>query len=412
MKRCNFRSFLGNLHLIIYLMPPEVYNELGYTFNSFLGGKSMIVGIPGEIKTNENRVAMTPAGVSALTHHNHKVVVQHDAGLGSGFSDDVYAEAGAEILNSAEDIFEKADMIIKVKEPQPSEYKLLKRNRILFTYLHLASSAQLTKALLKSGVTGIAYETVQLADKSLPLLIPMSRIAGRLSVQVGAELLLKYNGGRGILLGGSPGVEAAKVVIIGGGTVGMAAARIAVGLGAKTTVMDINPKRLSWIDEYYSGRVNTLFSNKYQLQRQVQRADLLIGAVLVPGAKAPKLVTEDMVKTMKQGSVIVDVAIDQGGSVETIDRVTTHENPSYVKHGVVHYSVANMPGAVPRTSTKALEGSTLPYILQLADSGTEALNDNKPLMRGLNTFRGKLTNKAVAESLGMEYTPYNGDAAI
>ena len=366
----------------------------------------MIVGIPAEIKTNENRVAMTPAGVSALAHRNHKVFIEHNAGLGSGFSDDEYIEAGAEISSTAEGVFDRADMIVKVKEPQPSEYGLLKSNRILFTYLHLASSEELTKALLKGKVTGIAYETVQLDDGSLPLLIPMSRIAGRLSVQVGAELLLKYNGGRGILLGGSPGVEPAKVVIIGGGTVGSAAARIAVGLGAKTTVMDINPKTLAAIDEFYSGRVNTLFSNKYELLKQVQKADLLIGAVLVPGAKAPKLITENMVKTMRAGSVIVDVAIDQGGSVETIDRVTTHENPSYVKHGVVHYSVANMPGAVPRTSTKALEGSTLPYILQLADLGMEALERNKPLSKGLNTFEGRLTNLAVAESLDMEYSSY------
>ena len=366
----------------------------------------MIAGIPKEIKTNENRVSMTPAGVSSLTARSHKVLIQSGAGTGSGFTDDEYTDAGAVIVSNAAEVFDRADMIIKVKEPQPSEYAFLKSNRILFTYLHLASSIELTKALLDRKITGIAYETVQLENKSLPLLIPMSRIAGRLSVQAGAELLLKYNGGRGILLGGSPGVEAAKVVIIGGGTVGSAAARIAVGLGAKTTVMDINPEKLSMIDEYYSGRVNTLFSNKYELFKQVQKADLLIGAVLVPGAKAPKLVTEEMVKTMKPGSVIVDVAIDQGGSVETIDRVTTHENPSYVKHGVVHYSVANMPGAVPRTSTKALEGSTLPYILQLADMGMGALKLNKPLLKGLNTFEGKLTNQAVAESLGMEYTPY------
>ena len=366
----------------------------------------MIVGIPREIKTNENRIAMTPAGVSSLTHRNHKVVVENDAGLGSGFTNEEYIEAGAVIAPDAESVFDKADMIIKVKEPQESEYKLLKSNRILFTYLHLASSKKLTEVLLERKVTGIAYETVQMDNGSLPLLIPMSRIAGRLSVQVGSDLLLKYNGGRGILLGGSPGVEAGKVVIIGGGTVGSAAARIAVGLGAKTTVMDINPVTLSRIDEYYSGRVNTLFSNKYELMRQVQNADILIGAVLVPGAKAPKLVTEEMVKTMKPGAVIVDVAIDQGGSVETIDRVTTHENPSYVKHGVVHYSVANMPGAVPRTSTKALEGSTLPYIIQLADYGMEALDKNKPLMKGLNTFEGRLTNLAVAQSLDMEYTPY------
>ena len=368
----------------------------------------MIVGIPTEIKTNENRVSMTPAGVSVLTHKDHRVVVQHGAGMGSGFTDDEYIEAGAEIALDAAEVFELADMIVKVKEPQPSEYDFLKPDRLLFTYLHLASSKELTEALLERKVTGVAYETVQLDDGSLPLLIPMSRIAGRLSVQVGAELLLKYNGGRGVLLGGSPGVEPAKVLIIGGGTVGSAAARIAVGLGAKTTVMDINPKTLSQIDEYYSGRVNTLFSNKYELMRQVQKADLLVGAVLVPGAKAPKLVTEDMVRTMKTGAVIVDVAIDQGGSVETIDRVTTHENPSYVKHGVVHYSVANMPGAVPRTSTKALEGSTLPYILQLAEYGMDALDKNKALMKGLNTFEGQLTSQAVAESLSMPYTPYKG----
>lgn len=367
----------------------------------------MIVGIPREVKKHENRVAMTPAGVSDLTHRNHRVVVERDAGAGSGFTNEEYIEAGAEILPEAKNVFDLADMIVKVKEPQPSEYDLLKSNKILFTYLHLASSKSLTEALLERKVTGVAYETVQLDDGSLPLLIPMSRIAGRLSVQIGAELLLKYNGGRGILLGGSPGVEPAKVLIIGGGTVGAAAARISVGLGAKTTVMDINPRTLTQIDEYYSGRVNTLFSNKYELINQVKNADLLIGAVLVPGAKAPKLVTEEMVKTMKPGAVIVDVAIDQGGSVETIDRVTTHDQPSYEKFGVVHYSVANMPGAVPRTSTKALEGSTLPYILQLADYGLDALNRNKSLMKGLNTFEGKLTNQAVAESLDMEYTPYN-----
>jgi alanine dehydrogenase len=368
----------------------------------------MIIGIPMEIKTNENRVSMTPAGVSALTHRDHGVIIQKGAGTGSGFTDSEYIEAGAEIVSDAAEVFERSDMIVKVKEPQRSEYDLLKRNRILFTYLHLASSKELTQALLDRDVTGIAYETVQLDDGSLPLLKPMSRIAGRLSVQVGAELLLKYNGGRGVLLGGSPGVEPAKVVIIGGGTVGSAAARIAVGFGAKTTVMDINPVTLNRIDEYYSGRVNTLFSNKYELMRQVMGADLLIGAVLVPGAKAPKLVTEEMVKTMKPGSVIVDVAIDQGGSIETIDRVTTHENPSYVKYGVVHYSVANMPGAVPRTSTKALEGSTLPYIIQLADYGMEALARNKALLKGLNTIGGRLTNEPVADSLGMEYTPYGG----
>ncbi|MFO7611613.1 MAG: alanine dehydrogenase [Clostridia bacterium] len=366
----------------------------------------MVIGIPGEIKTNENRVSATPAGVSSLSIRGHSVIVQSGAGEGSGFLDSEYAEAGAEIVDSAHEIFMRADMIVKVKEPQPSECEMLREGQILFTYLHLASSVELTKALLDRKVTGIAYETVQLDDGSLPLLIPMSRIAGRLSVQVGADLLLKYKGGRGILLGGSPGVEAGKVLIIGAGTVGESAARIAVGLGAKVTVMDINPVKLAWIDEHYQGRINTLYSNEYEIAAQVRKADLLIGAVLVPGAKAPKLVSEDMVMTMKNGSVIVDVAIDQGGSIETIDRATTHENPSYVKHGVVHYSVANMPGAVPRTSTKALEGATLPYIALVADKRLVAFGGNKALKLGLNTYNGMLTNEAVAESHGMKYTPF------
>jgi len=366
----------------------------------------MIVGIPSEIKTNENRVSMTPAGVASLTMKGHRVVVQHDAGAGSGFSNEEYLESGAAILDTAEEVFRTSDMIVKVKEPQPSEYGLLRQGQILFTYLHLASSVELTEAMLACGVTGIAYETVQTDDGSLPLLKPMSLIAGRLSVQVGAELLLKYKGGKGILLGGAPGVEPGKVVIIGAGTVGAGAARIAVGLGAKVTVMDINPEKLDFMDRLYRGRVNTLYSNPYEIAQQVQKADLLVGAVLVPGAKAPKLVTDEMVSTMKEGSVIVDVAIDQGGSIETIDRVTTHENPCYVKHGVVHYSVANMPGAVPRTSTKALMGATLPYILELAHGGLSALDRSVPLMKGLNVHEGRLTNEPVAESLGMEYTPY------
>ncbi|MBN2557662.1 MAG: alanine dehydrogenase [Clostridia bacterium] len=366
----------------------------------------MVIGIPGEIKTNENRVSATPAGVSSLLIRGHSVLVQSGAGEGSGFLDSEYAEAGAEIVDTAQEVFRRADMIVKVKEPQPSECEMLREGQILFTYLHLASSVELTKSLLERKITGIAYETVQLDDGSLPLLIPMSRIAGRLSVQVGADLLLKYKGGRGILLGGSPGVEAGKVLIIGAGTVGESAARIAVGLGAKVTVMDINPVKLAWIDELYQGRINTLYSNEYEIAAQVRKADLLIGAVLVPGAKAPKLVSEDMVRTMKNGSVIVDVAIDQGGSIETIDRATTHENPSYVKHGVVHYSVANMPGAVPRTSTKALEGATLPYIALVADKKLVAFGGNKALKLGLNTYNGMLTNDAVAASHGMKYTPF------
>jgi len=366
----------------------------------------MIVGIPAEIKNNENRVSMTPAGVASLTMHGHKVAVQHNAGAGSGFSDAEYIESGAHILDTAEEVFGSSDMIVKVKEPQASEYKMLREGQLLFTYLHLASSRELTEAMLNCGVTGIAYETVQTDDGALPLLKPMSLIAGRLSVQLGADLLLKYKGGKGILLGGAPGVEPGKVVIIGAGTVGAGAAVIAVGLGAKVTVLDINPEKLDFLDHIYGGRVNTIYSNPYEIAMQVQRADLLIGAVLVPGAKAPKIVTEEMVASMKEGSVIVDVAIDQGGSIETIDRVTTHENPCYVKHGVVHYSVANMPGAVPRTSTKALMGATLPYIVQLADKGIGALENSRPLMKGLNVHKGLLTNQPVAESLGMKYTPY------
>lgn len=365
----------------------------------------MIVGIPSEIKTNENRVSLTPAGVASLSMRGHSVVVQKGAGTGSGFTDKEYVESGAKILKTPKEVFEASEMIVKVKEPQPSEYELLREDQILFTYLHLASSAKLTKALMDCGVTGIAYETVQLEDGSLPLLKPMSLIAGRLSVQVGAEMLLKYKGGRGILLGGAPGVEPGKVVIIGAGTVGAGAARIAAGLGAKVTVLDINPKKLDFMDRLYKGRVNTIYSNPYEIAQQVQKADLLVGAVLVPGAKAPKLVTDEMVRSMKPGSVIVDVAIDQGGSIETIDRVTTHENPCYIKHGVVHYSVANMPGAVPRTSTKALMGATLPYVIRLADKGLLALEDDKSLMKGLNVQKGKLTNKPVADSLGMLYTP-------
>ncbi len=366
----------------------------------------MIVGIPAEIKTNESRVGITPAGAASLAMKGHNVVIQHDAGRGSGFFDEEYLDSGAFVLGSAEEIFSTADMIVKVKEPQPSEYGLLREGQILFTYLHLASSLELTRAMLASGVTGMAYETVQTEDGSLPLLKPMSIIAGRLSVQVGAEMLLKYKGGKGILLGGAPGVEPGKVVIIGAGTVGEGAARIAVGLGARVVIMDIKPEKLNYIDQLYHGRISTIYSSAYEIEKQVRDADLLVGAVLVPGARAPKLVTEDMVKTMREGSVIVDVAIDQGGSIETIDRVTTHENPCYIKHGVVHYSVANMPGAVPMTSTKALMGATLPYILLLADAGMDALESNASLMKGLNVHKGKLTNRPVAQSLGLEYTPY------
>jgi alanine dehydrogenase len=341
----------------------------------------------------------------SLVKRGHRVVVQSKAGEGSGFPDEEYERVGAHIVEKSEEVFARSDMVVKVKEPQKSEFDMLRPGLILFTFLHLASAKNVAEALLQNKITGIGYETVQTDDGSLPLLKPMSRIAGRLSIQIGAELLLKYNGGKGIMLGGAPGVEPGRVLIIGAGTVGCGAARIAIGVGASVAVMDINPVKLEELDDLYAERITTVMSNEYELERQVERADLLIGAVLIPGAKAPKIVTEEMVKAMKPGSVIVDVAIDQGGSIETVDRVTTHRDPSYIKHGVVHYSVANMPGAVPRTSSKALEGATLPYVLKIADKGLEALED-KSLLKGLNTFNGKLTNGAVAKSLNMKCSTY------
>jgi alanine dehydrogenase len=365
----------------------------------------MIIGVPKEIKNNENRVGMTPGGVHSLTKQGHKVIVEAAAGNGSGFEDEEYIAAGASIYEKSKDIYSESDVIVKVKEPIECEYELLKEGQTLFTYLHLAPNPELTNALIKKKITGIAYETVQLPNGSLPLLAPMSEVAGRMSVQVGANLLLKYSGGSGILLGGVPGVPPAEVVIVGGGVVGTNAAKMAVGLGARVTIMDINKSRLSYIDDMFGGRVTTLIYNEYNTAEVVKKADLLIGAVLVPGNKAPKTVTAEMVKTMKKGSVIVDVAIDQGGSIETIDRITTHDNPSYEQYGVIHYSVANMPGAVPRTSTYALTGVTLPYLLQIANKGAErAMLDDKSLLNGLNTYKGNVTYKHVAESLDLKYT--------
>jgi alanine dehydrogenase len=370
----------------------------------------MIVGIPKEIKSQENRVAVLPAGVMNFIDMGHKVYVEKNAGVGSGFTDEEYIQAGAEIIDNSKEIYAAADMIYKVKEPLESEYAYLREGQILFTYLHLASDPVQTKALIDSKITGIAYETVQLEDRSLPLLAPMSVIAGRMSVQVGAYLLQKLNNGRGILLGGIPGVEPGHVVIIGGGTVGVNAARTAVGLGARVTIIDLSIDRLAYINDIFANRVITLMSNTYNVSKSVAEADVLIGAVLIPGARATKVVKEDMVKNMRPGSVIVDVAIDQGGSIETIDRLTSHENPYYIKHGVVHYSVPNMPGAVPRTSTFALANATMPYALQIANKGAEkALRDNPALLKGLNVYRGKITNKAVAEAQGLLYEPVNFD---
>ncbi|AIF53505.1 alanine dehydrogenase [Pelosinus sp. UFO1] len=366
----------------------------------------MIVGVPREIKNNENRVAITPAGVEAMNKAGHTVVIEHNAGLGSGISNEAYQSAGARILLTAKEVFSKADMIMKVKEPLPSEYDLFKPGQILFTYLHLAPEPELTKALLANKVTGIAYETIEVG-RTLPLLLPMSEVAGRMSVQIGAQFLEKPCGGKGILLGGVPGVESAQVVIVGGGIVGTNAAKMALGLGARVTILDKSTERLQYLDDIFQGRVTTVMSNSYNIGSWVKKADLLVGAVLVPGAKAPKLVSEDMVKSMSDGSVIVDVAIDQGGSVETIDRITTHSEPTYVKHGVVHYAVANMPGAVARTSTFALANATLDYALQIANKGwKKAVKENESLAKGLNVVGGMVTYKAVADSLGMKYIPW------
>ena len=366
----------------------------------------MIIGVPKEIKNNENRVGITPAGVKALVNAGHTVLVEQSAGIGSGITDTDYIQAGAQIVGSALAVFAQADMIIKVKEPLPPEYSLFRDGQILYTYLHLAPEPELTRVLMEKNVVSIAYETVQLPNGSLPLLTPMSEVAGRMSIQIGAHYLEKPQGGRGVLLGGVPGVEPAEVVIIGGGIVGTNAAKMAVGMGAQVTIIEKNPDRLRYLDDLFMGRVKTMMSNAYNIEKEVAKADLLVGAVLIPGARAPRLVTEEMVKQMKPGSVIVDVAIDQGGSIETIDRVTTHSDPIYVKHGVVHYSVANMPGAVARTSTFALTNVTIPYAVEIANKGWKlAILENPALAKGVNIVNGKITYQAVAEAHNLPYTP-------
>jgi len=366
----------------------------------------MIIGVPKEIKNNEYRVALTPAGAGMLRAAGHTVVVEAGAGAGSGFEDGDYAKEGARIEPSAANVWAAADMIMKVKEPLPEEYERFREGQMLFTYLHLAAAGGLTDALLEKKVSAIAYETIQAPNGSLPLLTPMSEVAGRMSVQIGARFLEAYHGGRGILLGGVPGVPPAEVIIVGGGIVGLNAARMALGLGANVVVIERSADRMRYIDEAFGGRISTLMSNPYNISCAVQKADLLIGAVLIPGARAPKLVTEEMVSRMKKGAVIVDVAVDQGGSIETVDRVTTHSEPTYVKHGVIHYAVANMPGAVPRTSTLALTNVTIPYALQLAGKGLrDAALADEALLRGLNTHDGKVVHPAVAESVGKPYVP-------
>ena len=368
----------------------------------------MIIGVAKEIKNNENRVGLTPAGADALVKAGHKVLVEKDAGVGSGFEDENYLAVGAQILADKKKIFDDAEMIIKVKEPLEPEYDLFHAGQILFTYLHLAPEPALTKALLDKKVTGIAYETVVGRDgKSLPLLAPMSEIAGRMSIQLGAQFLESQYGGRGVLLGGVSGVESGQVVIIGGGVVGTNAAKIALGMRARVTIIDLSIERLRYLDDIFGGKVCTVMSNSYNIAQWVKQADLLVGAVLIPGAKTPQLVTEEMVKSMKRGSVIVDVAIDQGGSIATCDHVTTHSAPTFEKFGVIHYSVANIPGAVSRTSTLALTNATLPYALKIAGKGWKAAcKEDAGLAKGLNTIDGKLTNKNVAEALNLEFVDY------
>jgi len=365
----------------------------------------MIVGVPKEIKDNEARVGVTPAGVKALIEAGHTVLVETSAGAQSGFPDADYRVAGAQIQPEAAEVWAQAEMVVKVKEPVEAEYKFFRPGLVLFTYLHLAPVRHLTDKLLESGVIGIAYETVKDARGALPLLQPMSEVAGRMSVQVGANYLEKERGGLGILLGGVPGVPPAHVAIIGGGIVGTNAARIAVGMGAKTTIIDSNLNRLRELDDIFNGRLYTLASNSYNIAAATREADLVIGGVLIPGTTAPKLVTREMVAKMKQGAVIVDVAIDQGGCIETA-RPTTHSNPSYVVDGVVHYCVTNMPGAVAHTSTLALTNATLPYVQRLAALGAkQALLQDAGLAEGLNTWQGKLTYRGVAESQQREFTP-------
>lgn len=363
----------------------------------------MLIGVPKEIKNNENRVAMTPAGVFTLCTSGHEVLIETGAGLGSSFTDESYVEAGAKIVQTAEEAW-NVDMVMKVKEPIASEYRFFRKGLILFTYLHLASEVELTKALLENEVVGLAYETVQLPNHSLPLLAPMSEVAGRMATQIGAQYLEKTKGGKGVLLAGVPGVSRGKVVVIGGGQAGANAARIAVGMGAHVTVLDLSVDRLRHLDEIFGTSIQTLVSNPFNISESVREADLVIGAVLIPGAKAPKLVSEEAVQSMKPGSVLVDIAIDQGGIFETSDRVTTHDDPIYVKHDVVHYAVANMPGAVPQTSTMALTNVTVPYALQIANKGfKQALLDNEALRKGLNTVNGSVTYKAVAEAQDLQY---------
>jgi len=364
----------------------------------------MIIGVPKEIKNNENRVALTPAGAKELIKRGHTVYVQSTAGDGSGFSDEEYISAGSSILPTIEEVYSIAEMIMKVKEPIASEYNLITKDQLVFTYFHFASSEPLTNAMIGNGSVCLAYETVEKADRSLPLLVPMSEVAGRMSIQEGAKYLEKPMGGRGILLGGVPGVRPAKVLILGGGVVGTNAAKMAAGMGADVTIMDISLPRLRYLDDVMPANVNTFMSNEYNIRALLDTHDLIVGAVLIPGAKAPHLITKDMLSEMQPGTVVVDVAVDQGGCIETC-KPTTHEDPTYIVDGVLHYCVANMPGAVPYTSTLALTNATLPYAIQLANKGwKQACKDSDELKKGLNVVGGKVVYKGVSDAFDLEYT--------
>jgi len=367
----------------------------------------MLVGVPKEIKSSENRVALTPAGVHELTKRGHGVYVQASAGEGSGFYDEDYTAAGAHLSPSLRDVYETAEMIMKVKEPIEEEYELVRKDQLLFTYFHFASHRPLTDAMIKSNAICLAYETVELSDRTLPLLIPMSEVAGRMAIQQGAKYLEKPMGGRGVLLGGVPGVQPGKVLVLGGGVVGTQAAKMAAGLGAQVTILDINLPRLRYLADVMPPNVVTQYSNEYNIRSLIKTHDLIVGAVLIPGAKAPNLISKDMLKDMKVGTVVVDVAVDQGGCIETC-KPTTHENPIYVVDEVVHYCVANMPGAVPYTSTLALTNATLPYALELADKGwVKACSDRSDLRKGLNIVAGQVVYEAVAQAFDLPYTEVN-----
>ena len=367
----------------------------------------MIVGILKEIKTEENRVCMTPAGVEVMRQNGHEVLVEKNAGIGSGFENKAYLTAGAEIIDTPKEIFKRAKMVMHVKEPLPAEYDLIRKDQIIFTYLHLAAAEELTQVLIKSGSIGIAYETIQKEDGSLPLLTPMSEVAGRMAIQQGAKYLEMAHGGHGVLLGGVPGVDPGTVVIIGGGVVGTNAAKMACGLGAKVYILDMNLERLRYLSDVMPSNCFLLMSKPTTLRRLIKEADVVVGAVLIPGAKAPRLITREMLKTMKKGAVLVDVAIDQGGCFET-SKATTHGEPIYTVEGVVHYCVANMPGAVPKTSTLALTNATLPYAVEIANKGwKKTMQENPEIKLGANVVKGKVTYEGVAEAFGLEFTPIN-----